>query len=204
MSFPINTAIPNLPNNPVNDVPLMKTNFTNISGFLAVDHVAAGATNAGIHNQVHFVNESAPGLIGTGGVLYANVTAGNSFPFWQNALGIFPLLSPVTASTSGMITIPGGIILQWGFVNTTFASSGSVGISGNVLYPTSFPANTFIVLTTAYYPNNATSGSVKRPSDTGTVSILSNVTQPANTGFTWSANSNSSQYTGFYWFAVGN
>lgn len=188
MSFPINTAIPNLPNNPVNDVPLMQTNFANISGFLGVDHVAPGATNAGIHQQVHLVNESAPGLIGTGGVLYANLISGNSFPFWQNALGSFPLFSPVTASASGMITLPGGIILMWGSVAST--TNGTVGFSPN------FPNNAFVVMTQPYY-----TGAPPSSGGVATVAVLNPITAA---GFTWKFLTPSGAYGGFYWFALGN
>lgn len=188
MSFPINTAIPNLPNNPVNDVPLMKTNFANISGFLAVDHVAPGATNAGIHNQVHLVNESAPGLIGTGGVLYANITAGNSFPFWQNALGSFPLLSPVTASVSGSTTLPGGIILQWGTVAPTNATT----------VPVTFTPTFTNIFNASITRFRATAS----PDPGSSYEYYIDASSLTTTGFNL-INRDGHTY-GFYWFAIGN
>lgn len=54
MVYPINTTVPAAPNDPLDDVEPMRTNFANISSYLAVDHVAAGATTAGYHKRITF------------------------------------------------------------------------------------------------------------------------------------------------------
>lgn len=191
MSFPINVNIPAATNDPADDQPIIMSNFANISGFLSVDHVAPGtASTAGIHKQVHFINETAPGQIGAGGVEFANLQGGQSWPFWQNALGTFQMLGANTATAAGTAFLPGGIILKWGSVT---------GLSG--AWPTSpqtvtfvpvFPNNCFIVNTTFIGPAS---------SSTGDISI--NSESPGS--FVWQfSGSSSASFGGFYWFAVGN
>ena len=119
MSFPIDGTIPNAPNDPADDQPIMKSNFNNIKGFLTVDHVAPGTVNAGFHSQVHInTNQAAPGLSGAVGVLFANTgTTSYSQPFWQNASVINQLWSGVSSqNASGYIKI-GNIMIQWGTNN---------------------------------------------------------------------------------------
>lgn len=60
MSFPINTGIPDAPNDPADDQPLMKGNFSNINSYLQIDHVTAGAPGNGFHKQVTFFSENVP------------------------------------------------------------------------------------------------------------------------------------------------
>lgn len=189
MTFPINVNIPNAPNDPADDQPIMKQNFANISGYLAVDHVAAGTINAGIHKQVHLINQAAPALVGTGGVMYGNIATGNAWPFWRNGIQSYQLVGAVSATANnGMAFLPGGLILKWGFVNSV--SNGSVSFSP------AFPTTAFTVFTQPYYtPTAPSSGGV------ATVAVLTPVT---TTGFTWKFLTPSDKYTGFYWVAIGN
>lgn len=52
MTFPINVNIPNANDFPGDDQPLMQTNFSNINGYLQVDHTNPANMNAGQHKQV--------------------------------------------------------------------------------------------------------------------------------------------------------
>jgi len=54
MTFSINIGVPLGTHDPADDVTPMRTNYANISSFLAVDHVAPGATDNGRHKQVGF------------------------------------------------------------------------------------------------------------------------------------------------------
>lgn len=191
MSFPINTGIPAANNDPADDQPIMQQNFANISGFLSVDHVAPGTSlTAGYHQQVHLLNESAPGLGNANGVLYANLAAAQSWPFWQNALGSLQLAGPTTAAANnGTVLITGGIILKWGFVN-------SVASTGSVAFSPVFPTSCFMVQLTMR---------ISGPGGTGHVgSIYANDTGFTAAGFTWAQADLPSSATGFYWFAIGN
>jgi len=62
MTITYNNNIPNAPNNPSNDQPLMFVNTNSISTFLAVDHVGfgvSGATN-GYHNMSSYAVQGSP------------------------------------------------------------------------------------------------------------------------------------------------
>ena len=188
MSFTYTTDIPDGPNNPSNDQPDMKINTNSIDSIIAVDHVGFNTAKGGFHKQVKFsANQSAPGF-GTGvGDIYANTAVGNSWPFWQNALGSTQLAGPTSTSASnGSTYLPGGIILKWGFVNSI--------TNGTVTFTTAFPNNIFAVMTTAYYSGSA--------SGVGATTLRKS--QVLVTGFEWTFNTNASNYTGFNWIAVGN
>ena len=94
MSFPIDTTIPNAPNFPGNDQPKMKTNFTNISGYLSVDHVAPGSTGAGKHKFVEILNVAAPGAQTNPQSIIYTLTGTKSTvseATFKNSRGVFPL-----------------------------------------------------------------------------------------------------------------
>lgn len=55
-----NLNIPDGPNNPSDDQPLMKINTNAIDTILAVDHVSFNANNGGTHDQVTFSSENTP------------------------------------------------------------------------------------------------------------------------------------------------
>lgn len=97
MSFPINVNIPNPPNDPADDCPLIKQNFANIDGYLKVDHVAAGAGGAGFHKQTTFNSLNPAGAqVDPVSVEYTNigiadVTANRPQLYWRNSQVIIPL-----------------------------------------------------------------------------------------------------------------
>src|SRR5271156_4550597 len=153
MSLPFSSNIPNAPDDPADDQPLMQTNFGSINTWTSRDHFEFADNKAGIHRQVTLQNEPAPGLGSGTGTLYANTVTGQSWPFWQNALGSFQLLGPFSslvttqATTNGFTFLPGGIIIQWGqliaaaaqtLTPVTFAGLGAIA----------FPNNGFNVQTT--------------------------------------------------------
>jgi hypothetical protein len=94
MSYPIDTTIPNEPNDPADDCPLMRQNYTNIKNYLTVDHVEAGAPGNGFHKEVTFYDKVAQGLpVDPTSVLYtASGTASTVADMrFRNANGIFPV-----------------------------------------------------------------------------------------------------------------
>ena len=142
-NFTYNLNIPNGPDNPSNDQPLMEQNTNSINSWTNVDHIGYNTNGSGIHKQVTLVNESAPGLGDGNGVLYANIQNSNSWPIWQNALGSTVIMSTFTANiTNGFCSLPGGMIMQWGQVP-------AAGTSGIVTFPVTFFSTPFsIQLTT--------------------------------------------------------
>ena len=189
MSFTYNLNIPAANNNPSADQPNMKTNTNSINSIMNVDHFTFSAGNAGRHKQVTLTNESAPGLTGGNGVLFANLANGNSFPFWQNSAGTFPLFGQNSVSSSGYTTLPGGVILQWG--TNSINSSGS---STPVSFPLAFPNAAFSV-TFAAVNNQGNSPSANN------IYVKSGTLAP--TGFT-ASNSSSGGTIAIFWMAVGN
>ncbi len=198
-SISYNLNIPNPPNSPSADVSPMQANTNAINTFLDVDHYTFGTTNPalnidGLHKQVTLVNKTAPGLSTGNGVLFANLANGKSWPFWQNGpnpTDVYPLLGQNSLVTSGYLTLPAGLILQWGVVNTNFATN-----NGTVTFPINFPTDVFSIQITL----KGSSGSAN------TVQVFSFPgVPPPFTSFKWlSTNGSPTSYTGFYWLAIGN
>jgi hypothetical protein len=97
MVFPyiINTNIPDAPNDPADDQPIMKQNYANIAGFLAVDHVAAGTNpGAGFHAKVTINDVAAPAApIDPVSVMYTAAGTASTVADlrFRNANAIFPI-----------------------------------------------------------------------------------------------------------------
>jgi hypothetical protein len=197
--FPINVNIPNAPNNPADDQPQMKLNFQNIAGFLAVDHVAAGAVNAGYHDVIHMVIDPGdvnPTPIASIGQLYVKqiTSAGNPDEalFYESGGGRVTQLTTnlgsggntYLAATNGYTTLPGGLIFQWGYQ----ASSGGVV---NVTLPIVFPNNVFNIQATM----NRNSSNVD---------VIYAITPPTMAAFSVIQFRDTSSGNPFYWTAIGN
>ncbi len=190
-----NLNIPNAPNNPSADQPKMQINTNSINNIIARDHYEFNNNNSsGTHKQVTLTNEAAPGFADGTAALFANNPSGQSYPFWQNAIGTFPILTQGTSvlANNGYFVFQNGIIVQWGQITSTnSALTPLLFTTANI----NFPNNCFIVETQPYY-----SGSP--PNGTATVAIRKSTV--SNTGFSWAFVTSSGAYTGFYWFAIGN
>lgn len=192
--YPINVNIPNAPNNPADDQPIMKQNYANISGFLAVDHSAPGtATTAGIHNQVRLINQTSSNFAPGAGVLYAKLDVNNhSQPFWKNALLDLPIFGNATYAANGSINI-GGLIINWGSVTLTNKNQ-----NGTVSFTQANTNNTFGILT-SFVPADGTI-----TASNGTVGAKPRSSAPL-AQFTYVANqADFTNYPSFFWVALGN
>lgn len=200
--IPYTLGIPDGPNNPSQDQPNMKLNNDAIAQFLAVDHIPFDVNNSGFHKVIHQLdNGSDPVPINsppTGQLYTKNVTITNSAGsvtdtqlFQETGLGTISQLTGSNAASNGFQFL-GGVIIQWGVVNSI--------TNGNVVFNTApnfdFPLACFSVQTTPFWvgatiPDGAAGISVKSIS---------------KTGFEWVFNTNSSRYSGggFYWIAIGN
>lgn len=149
-----NSGVPNPPNSPKVDVPIMKTNALAISNLISNDHFGFNNNAGGYHQQVHLKNEAAPGGLGANAdsVLYANLANANSWPFWQNALGSIQLGGRNSIGANGYITLPSRasqpLISQWG----SFNPNASTAVS----FPLTFPNNVYAVFMTQSIDNNST------------------------------------------------
>lgn len=97
----------------------------------------------------------------------------------------------------------GGILLQWGIVQTdkfvNGVTSGTVTFKDRIPGAIGFPNNIFTIQTNALWTNS--SGS---PLGVGTVNVSRSKSNTDITGFNWQFNALSNKYVGFTWLAIGN
>lgn len=112
MSFPfvIDTTIPGANNDPEDDQPLMLSNYQNIAGFLAVDHVPAGTNTstlkAGFHAKVTY---STPLTV---------QTVSDLFSIAYSMLGVTDTTHPQNVFTNSIGTFPMTAIRAFGQFTT--------------------------------------------------------------------------------------
>ena len=222
---------PNAAIAPKNDQPTMLQNAQSISSLISEDHIGFNIPDGGFHKIVRQLasgtSSQSQNLTRSGvGATYTNKPTAVS--------GISQFLTGLyTPDTSGGIADTqlfnltgsnvisqltgfslgdnedgwqwiGGVLLQWGRAGQGTAISGSfsggnaagtVTFKNRVTSAIPFPNNCFIVLTVPQYTTTV-------PSGVGSVSI--DRASLSSTSFNYKFNSSSSQYTGFYWFSVGN
>lgn len=148
----------------------------------------------GMHAQCQFVEQvSAPVPIAQTNTLYSiQSTPGELFykRFAGNPIQMTGPFEPVQGG-KGYTFLPGGMLLQWGFINSTASSyTPLLFVTNNI----DFPSKCIFISTQPY------SGATV-PNSQATISILDS--SVSNTGFQWAFITNSAQYTGFYWSALG-
>jgi len=192
------TNIPASSNNPSADQPNMQINTNSIDDIIEVDHFSFNDNLGGYHKQVNLVNSVAnPGTpASVGSVLFSK---SNDWYFQNASLGLNAIQMtnaayfPIQAINGGRTFLPGGMIMQWGFVvaGGTFSNFDT----GAVVFPVAFPTIVINVLTTPGY------GGAQPTSTSGMVVSIKNPVP--NSGFTWAVNTGSSAYNTFYWQALG-
>jgi hypothetical protein len=166
--------------------------------------------NNGRHKDIHLVKRVGNPVATTDTVTifskdYTPDTTGavtDTQLFLETANGI---ISQLTGKLSGL-TSPsdgwnwvGGILLQWGIVSQAFSSgstTGTVTFKDRVAGAIPFPNNCFIVT------GSPLVSFASLPSSQGSVNIRQSTI--SKTKFDWQFYTNSNQYIGFLWFAVGN
>ncbi len=203
-SFTYNLNIPNGPNNPSADQPLMQTNTNSINSIISVDHFPFQSTGQqdGYHKQVSLVNQAAPGVpANANGVLFSNIANTLSFPFWQNSLGNFSLASTTPSLINFITSLPGGFIIQFGIVNGSHGGDNHFvsGDTGTVTFVNAFPTALNFVFTQPVW-NSAVNTA---PLSQATFAVDNNPAKFLKTAFSWSLDTGSSSYTSFFWVAIG-
>jgi len=230
-TYPYTDSVPNANNAPKNDQPDMLQNTQSIDGIIAEDHIGFDIPNGGYHKVIHQMASGSASqsqnLTRSGvGATYANIPAAVS-GINQLLTGLYtPNTAGGTADTqlfnlTGSNIISqlsgfslgdnedgwqwiGGVLLQWGRAGQATATSGTftggnaagtVTFKNRVTGAIPFPNTCFIVLTVPQYATTV-------PSGVGSLSI--DRASLSETAFNYRFNSGSSQYTGFYWFAIGN
>jgi len=105
---------------------------------------------------------------------------------------------PVQAPNGGRTFLPGGIILQWGFVIGPHGGDNHFSNldSGTVTFATAFPTACVIVLTNPSFTNGAP------PTSTTGMTVGINATLSPSS-FSYQVNTGSAAYTVFFWIAIG-
>lgn len=189
---------PNVPTGLVNldvDYANVQNNFSSSNTSFGVNHVPFSvALNNGKHKFVEMPNGILPvGLAAGESTLYSKSVSGASQLFFtRDNSGIeIQLTGPTTpvANTNGYTFLPGGILMQWGIVNSPTSTGTVTFATANIAFPTSC----FNVQCTLIAKSGGTSTSNTVAPITGTVT---------NTGFGYSYTATSS-YVAFYWVALG-
>jgi hypothetical protein len=165
------------PSNPSNNPPTAPAPMDNIGQFYTCQ-IRSPPVTGGIIDEVLYY-QSAFGRITQ---LTNNIT-GPGFQSSTAGQGGF----------NGYTTLPGGLMLQWGYLASTTSSSFTQLNFNKFNIP--FPNQCFNVWTQPY-----SSGSV--PNSQATVAIRGSTVD--QDGFEWVFVTNSGSYNGFYWAAIGN
>ena len=179
-------------------------NFQTLDTVFAINHFlfSDASANKGKHKFIELPELAAipPGLVSGEETIYSKVVAGSGQVFFtRGSSGVeIQLTGPGTPSAlqNGYTFLAGGIVIQWGLVVQAF-SSGST--TGTTLFNTPFLNTPFIVT------GNPTFAAAAFPNSQASVNIRgSQLISARKTSFDWQFFTNSSNYTGFTWIAIGN
>lgn len=174
-------TIPDAPDDPGDDQPLMQTNAASDNSISNVDHIGYNAANGGLHRQVNMFNQASPIRYGDT-LLYSNISAGFSNLWLKNSNQDVPLTTfGSLATTQGYTSLFGGLLIQWGIGTTT---GNNTTIPFNTSFTTNGVAsNAFVVVCT---PQGSTSGLFNASAYTST-NFNFNKAGSANFSFSWIA-----------------
>lgn len=205
-NFTFFTTIPATNNSPSSDQPKMLTNNVSTNSILAVDHFTFNDNLGGIHKQVTLQNTN---LLAGQQVLVTASTSGQTQVFAKPDAGgnnyqltrfidnKFTLFATDTVypgaqafENGGWTFLPGGLLFQYGS-----SLPGSVSPStGTTNFPIAFTGVPFCVMLS---PVSKAGGA----NINNTVSLVTGTL--GNTSFGWNWQGSTTQYTGFYWTAIG-
>ena len=216
-NYPYTDNVPNPPNNPSVDAPVMKVNTNSIDGIIGTDHVSFNNPNGGYHTLIHAIsqgvaNQTTGTYTPTSGLSQveqiialnvtpaATVTSTDSQLFAQSNGGILSQLTGGLVGTDGY-TWAGGFLFQWGSVSFNSGLShdtDTVTFKDRVPGAIAFPRNIFLVIPSLKIASSSTTTA------SNTISIRS----ISKTQFVYVFNSSSSSGTdlfpSFNWLAIGN
>jgi hypothetical protein len=158
-----------------------------ISGMHKIIHIQSNAAPAAIANVGQFFNTSNNDGINTDTSLFYLTGGNRSIRLTRN----FVPVTTNNANRNGYTFLPGGVILQWGFVTGSAANTVAVLFAtNNINFPNACFNVNVIPIRAASSPG----------SDFSTVVVTSSVSA---TGFTI-GNVGSHTMAGWYWQALGN
>lgn len=123
-------GIPNGPNNPSADQPIMQTNANSTDSILDIDLYGFNDNNGGLHQKsTYVVQGSDPVPVntdGSQGIVYSKAVSGIAEIFinrYGSATPVQLTNGAVSITNNGYTFLPGGLILQWGTVTGTVAGN---------------------------------------------------------------------------------
>jgi len=216
----ITTYQPNIPTGLVDldvDYQNLQNNFSQLDTTYGVDHIKFSTVpNNGYHTNIHQVPLNpiptstpiavAPAPIAGINQLFslnwipdATGAVSDTQLFARTGLGGFSQLTGGNIAQEGWQWV-GGILVQWGRITQNFSSGGT---SGTVAFKDRqpgcipFPTTCFMVQTTPFITGS-------NPGSQATAAVRTDSLLTGGTGFNWRFFTNSSDYQGFFWTAIGN
>lgn len=230
-NYSYNDGVPATNDNPTDDQPQMLINTQSIKSIIGEDHNTFGINNGGYHTIIHQDNPVATPRTRSGvGAVTANFPTPISginqvfqALYTPDSTGatedtqLFNLTGGGGVSQlTGSFTPPanasegwqwiGGVLVQWGRVIIQTASgkdSGTVTFKDRVVGAIGFPNFCYTVLITPVskgtLPSSQISISIRRDPTNASTTLLMD-----KDSFSWFSYTNSSDYRGFLWIAIGS
>lgn len=209
--------IPAANHNPAVDQPDMKTNTNSTGSLIGEDHYTFGVANGGFHKQIRLPDLAAIGnlapRIANSGTLWTQKAISTGVTEESDLFYVpdltsdsYQLTRTITASKAlfaantqnyngvgakfegGWTFLPGGLLFQWGL----FDDSSALPSTKSVQFPVGFSSKAFNIQITLVGPNSSFS-------DTQTIAVVG----VSSTSFTVRVKNSTTNYTGFYWQAIG-
>lgn len=197
--MPFNPSIPQANDRLAKSQQDLLQNNTQLDTSFGINHYAFSdlSANNGMHKQCQLVELANPVPVAGTDSLYCATTGSPAVGelFYVRGGGGTPIQmtgpsNPVT-NGKGYTFLPGGMLIQWGFINSTASSyTPLLFATDNINFP-----NRCRFITTQPYSGASV------PNSQATVTILDS--SVSNLGFQWAFVTNSGSYTGFYWQAIG-
>lgn len=179
-----NANIPQASDDPSQSQSQLLGNFQELNTFLSVNHVDLNDADQGKHNFMQMPEQvAAPATAANEGGLYTKEVSGSTQLFYRDESSGTErqLTKAFSAATNGTLTIPGGLLIQWGFAS-------GIGNDSKVDFNTNFSGSAYNVQCTLVR------------GDTNNRFVYVRSGSVTNEKFNIKSNSST---TDMYWWAVG-
>ena len=216
-NFTYTRDIPDGPNDPSEDQPIMKVNANSIDSIIAVEHFGFNNNNGGLHQQVTMPvrGSNAPVSGASQGALFTKTVTGapelfyrygsapqNTFQITNNgAISTGANFASGDSSLIGPEAFP--LKIQWGKFDGVPGFGTFVGghAAGALVFPAPYTTALYVVICVPILNNP---GAVLANDPASAASVDPDIANSDKTQFRWVFNSDSADYTGFFWAAIGS
>jgi hypothetical protein len=201
---PFNASIPQATDRLAKSQQDLLQNNQQLDTSFGINHFAFSDPTAfnGMHKQVDLANgadATVPPFTDTLYTKIAGIGPASTGELFYRRFGGAPIqmTGPFEPSlgNKGYTFLPGGMLLQWGFINSTSSSFTQLLFATN---NRNFQTKCIFISTQPY---SLTDVDDSVPASQATVTIQD--TSVSTTGFKWAFVTSSNKYTGFYWQAIG-